>query len=438
MTYQPIDIGTTENDGTGDTLRAAMQKVNDNTAELFSRSDDYADELSSAVSASGVLADALNLGRTAIEITEDTGTITPTIYKNVVTVTGSEYTFTVIAKANGRDWINLYSNQSGGNFYVQFDLANGVLVNTINGDNASIKKIGDGWFACSVTKTVTGAGGSVNLQIRLSSAQSQNNYTGDGSSVFIQSAVLLKDGVTEFTVTDAFDGSWTESDVSTSPASVIYKIDGLGTEYFHGKKWAALGTSITAQNKYVPPLALLLGATAQNLGVSGASLASGAHYGSLGIYNKITDIDVDTSLVTLEAGINDFGTDNSTLGSLGDTTTATFYGALYAAGVAIKTQAPNAEIVFITPYGGHSTHATHRNFRTNSNGETLFEYQKAVKEVAGQLGIACIDAGSITDIGYLTADQWTSDGLHLSSEGGVKYAQAVYYELCQITGHLNY
>jgi len=36
MTRQNINIGINANDGTGDDLRSAMQKVNDNFAELYS------------------------------------------------------------------------------------------------------------------------------------------------------------------------------------------------------------------------------------------------------------------------------------------------------------------------------------------------------------------------------------------------------------------
>jgi hypothetical protein len=36
MTRQILDIGSDANDGTGDTLRAAMDKVNENFSELYS------------------------------------------------------------------------------------------------------------------------------------------------------------------------------------------------------------------------------------------------------------------------------------------------------------------------------------------------------------------------------------------------------------------
>jgi hypothetical protein len=46
MTRQILDIGSNANDGTGDTLRAAMQKVNENFAELYGVSIDNSIEIS--------------------------------------------------------------------------------------------------------------------------------------------------------------------------------------------------------------------------------------------------------------------------------------------------------------------------------------------------------------------------------------------------------
>ena len=46
MTRQILDIGSNANDGSGDTLRAAMQKVNENFAELYNVSVDNSIEIS--------------------------------------------------------------------------------------------------------------------------------------------------------------------------------------------------------------------------------------------------------------------------------------------------------------------------------------------------------------------------------------------------------
>jgi len=267
-------------------------------------------------------------------------------------------------------------------------------------------------------------------------------YTGDGvSGLLVNSASMTEDGTELWPLGSVFSGTaWTKADVTVDPDSAIYRTINLSaaettsTDYFVGKKWAALGTSITDQAYYFTPLETLLGVTGQNLGASGGSIASGAHYGSLYIYNEITNIDAASDLVTIGAGANDFGTGNSTLGALGDTTTATFYGALYASVVAIQAQAANALIVFLTPYGSDSRTAGYTALPSNTNaaGDTLLDFQNAVREVANLLGIPCIDVGGEAGFGYLSNTTWTSDGLHLNTLGGERYADYVKAKLDEL------
>ena len=54
MAQQQINLGTVPNDGTGDPLRTAMDKVNDNFTELYGRSPTFSGSVppEGAVSAS--------------------------------------------------------------------------------------------------------------------------------------------------------------------------------------------------------------------------------------------------------------------------------------------------------------------------------------------------------------------------------------------------
>ena len=54
MAYQSIGIGSTADDGTGDTLRAGADKVNDNFVELYTLLGD-ASSLSSGLSSTGTV-----------------------------------------------------------------------------------------------------------------------------------------------------------------------------------------------------------------------------------------------------------------------------------------------------------------------------------------------------------------------------------------------
>ena len=55
MAKQVINIGTTANDGTGDPLRSAFDKVNDNFTELYS---DDAGDVNSIIAGTGVSVDS--------------------------------------------------------------------------------------------------------------------------------------------------------------------------------------------------------------------------------------------------------------------------------------------------------------------------------------------------------------------------------------------
>jgi hypothetical protein len=191
-----------------------------------------------------------------------------------------------------------------------------------------------------------------------------------------------------------------------------------------GKKWAALGTSITVQGFYTGPLVSLTGMTLTNLGFSGGSLGIDPqpvpHYGSGQITNRIASIPLDTDVVTIELPINDFSAAQVPLGVLGDTTPATFYGALWNAAIAIDTRVDNAKQVWIMGYGGGPTGP---NLTTvNRNGNRLFEFQRAIQDVAQVFAIPVCDVGRNAGVGFLDANTDIPDGVHIFLEGGVKVA----------------
>ncbi len=373
---------------------------------------------------------------TADKFVEDSGTISATCYRNLGPTNGLTYTHTVVAKAGERHRMNLFNN-GGFSYDCTFDLIRG----TASGTGSSITHLGEGWYECTVEKAATSST-SGNCQIRIFPSSGGHPYTGDGTSGFYVNSASLLQGSTElWSDGDAFGGaSWTKSGLTIDADAENYRTILLGGQnvvdpgYFQGQKWAALGTSVTAQNQYFAPLETLLGVTGQNLGQSGGSLADGSHYGALYIHDEVPNIDTDTDLVTLEVGTNDFGARNSSLGSLGDTTVSTFYGALYDVVVDIQARAPNALIVFLTPYGSDSRFSTYTALpsNTNADGDTFIDFQNAVREVANMLGMPCIDVGAEGGFGYLTATTWTSDGLHLNAAGGERYADYVKAKLYEL------
>ena len=93
MSYQSLDLGSTANDGTGDTLRVSGDKTNDNFSEIYTLLGDGTD-LSSGISATA----------TVVTLTAPTisgvvgGTITSA---TITTLTGTTFNAGTLALAAG-------------------------------------------------------------------------------------------------------------------------------------------------------------------------------------------------------------------------------------------------------------------------------------------------------------------------------------------------
>lgn len=366
----------------------------------------------------------------AAKLVEGTGTnVDVRLYKSFVTKLGSTYEFGVDSSKFGKSRFALFSN-AGVAFNSVFDLK------TASGSGTGspvVKVLGNGWESCSVS-AVASAATSTNLQIRVYPDNGGPTYSPTGTDALgLARAWLKEDGVL---IWEDWDFSaWTKNNLTVAQNALLY-VGALvnpvvpydsGAAKLKGKKVAFLGTSITIGGNYTSPLAILAGFSATNLGVSGASIGQNSHYGSLGIYNQIPNIPTDTDIVFIEAGTNDFGAgansaENTPLGVLGDTTTATFYGALYAAVVAIRARAPSAVIVFLSTYSSTSVFPSHAIGTTNYRGNTLVQFQQAFEDVAKYSGYPLIDVGRRSGLGYFMSASLTSDGLHINAAGGAIHA----------------
>lgn len=207
------------------------------------------------------------------------------------------------------------------------------------------------------------------------------------------------------------------------------RLDALDANPFAGRKWTALGTSITSMGLYTAPLAAALGLELTNLGVSGGTLSKGItndvnFFGNGAIFDRLYQVPADAELVTLEVGVNDFRS-SVRLGSFGDTDESTFYGALWAALDHLRTYRPNALVVCLTPYGFTEDTFAGTWSTPNGWGRYLREYQRAIHEVAAVFSVPVIPVGEESGIGVRTAAAWMSDGLHLNAAGGQVYADFV-------------
>jgi lysophospholipase L1-like esterase len=354
-------------------------------------------------------------------IIEGVGSVNPSIFRTSSLANGVTYKYSVEAKAKERSVFNIFSNNTAPNINCSYDLLNG----TSSGVGSSIINLGNGWYRCVVQFTSTQTAISI-IQNRIFLQTGTQPYIGNGvSGLYFNETSLLVLNTKNNLLTSSNDYSnsvWTKQNVTVS--SNVAQFGGpiipIINQPWLNSSHAALGTSITIQNNYITKLSLTLGTILTNLGVSGGSLglSQTGHGGSLAIYNQIVNISSTTKLVTMEIGTNDFGDGAVSLGVFGDTTTATFYGALYAALIAIKTQAPNCFIVLMTPYSSDNRTPNNIYSRVRADGKKLLDFQKAIIETGEYFGWPVANFGQEGGVNFFTANALTSDGLHINAKGG--------------------
>ena len=120
---------------------------------------------------------------TADLFTEDTGTGQHDVRVTSPTLTdATTYTFSVYARANGRQLQIIYPLNTAGHGAV-FNLSNGTFTLVGGTASASITLVNNGWYRCSCTATRAGGSGTNNIRL-LTNNGTTNNYTGDGVSGF--------------------------------------------------------------------------------------------------------------------------------------------------------------------------------------------------------------------------------------------------------------
>lgn len=166
-------------------------------------------------------------------------------------------------------------------------------------------------------------------------------------------------------------------------------------EKFIGKKMNCLGDSITygyipdngnqMDNPYPEILRNNLElAECRNYGISGSTLTTG----NQSMTTRYLEMDNDADIVSVFGGTNDFGT-NQSLGTLGDTTNATIYGALDVLCNGLIEKYPEAFIFFITPLRRADK------VGRNEKEYTLEDVANAIKKVCYKYSIPVLDLYSI-------------------------------------------
>ncbi|HBC9220829.1 TPA: hypothetical protein KE812_001274 [Enterobacter cloacae] len=192
------------------------------------------------------------------------------------------------------------------------------------------------------------------------------------------------------------------------------------------------GDSITAGStgtSYVTDLGWRLGCPiGTNSAVGGAKMADipGQIGGTLFIAS---------SALIVWVGTNDFadGTTIGTKATMATPGTVTFYRSCYLAVTAALSKAasyPGMPIIFISPmFSIRNGWTTGINPSTNL---TISDYARAIEDVCASLGVAFIDGAKATQLNTSNLSSYTTDNLHLSTQGATYVANKIARQLMKV------
>lgn len=167
---------------------------------------------------------------------------------------GNDYTMSVFAKNNGRDYLQLTFNSSDFSVtqYATFNLSTGVIENAVDG-TAEIQDVGNGWYRCSFTSDCTSSGASTIFFILSDTASGRDpSYIGDGTSgVYLWGAQIEEQSQTTSYIPTSGSSATRSADVYTTAtktrsADVCY-IDGTAFTDFYNQEQ---GTFFIDYRKY--------------------------------------------------------------------------------------------------------------------------------------------------------------------------------------------
>jgi hypothetical protein len=185
--------------------------------------------------------------------------------ENVSVISGLNYTFSVYAKKDTNDFIQIFSTVAlfTGNFFANFDLNTGV-VGTVGSAilGASISSVGNGWYRCAVSGPAVASGNSncfaMSLVTLASASRAQSNTL--TTSVFLWGAQAVEG-------TSALDYQLTQNRLNIP--RIDYSLGGcpnillepqrtnicLWSEQFDNAAWT--GTATIGANSYIAPNGVL-------------------------------------------------------------------------------------------------------------------------------------------------------------------------------------
>lgn len=222
--------------------------------------------------------------------------------------------------------------------------------------------------------------------------------------------------------------------------------------YFNGKKAVFLGDSITAgyslastEKPFPAIVSSNLNMLHVNYGIGGSEIAQFAEGDTT--YNpmclRYANMDNDADLVVIAGGTNDWSHGHTQLGTMGDTSINTFYGALDTMCKGLLEKYHGKTIIFMTPIKrdyGNGTETGKEYFSPNPLGYVLKDFVDAIKQVCEFYGIPVIDMYADCSlnpiISVIRNNYFNGDGSHPNRLGQMIMARRVtagIQALCQST-----
>lgn len=190
---------------------------------------------------------------------------------------------------------------------------------------------------------------------------------------------------------------------------------GSGEHPWEGKKITVLGDSISTGG-WTGTVANLTGATLQNLSVSGKKLAGG-------LTSTVEQVAEDADLVIVFGGTNDYWHKNTSIGAADSTNKNTFVGALRHIHTWLKTNRPNAQLLFVFP----ADQTFQGNACTKDFGYGTFQdFRDAFLNFCTDVHVPYVDLEKETDY---DCSKHSGDGVHPNSTGHQIIANAIYHRI---------
>lgn len=220
--------------------------------------------------------------------------------------------------------------------------------------------------------------------------------TSDAFKIVVKKVVVKKELKWLFINSDNLDPAIQQSfiDKIKNEEKEYHLYDSIKRPFiFSGKSMVAFGDSITfglaspgsyeTQDSYIRLFASYAGIS--NLDVQAVSGASISRRYDFDIYNQVTNYTEPADIIWVAGGINDWASGRQ-LGIFGSTDTSTVYGALKGICEYIKTNYPNATVIFVTPLSCTSPDSSWPNHIAPLN-----EYRTAIYDVATYYGYNVIN-----------------------------------------------